>query len=118
MNNTVYKFNIFLLTLLTIESITSHYLAHLAYSESWFKNSENIYESKLYNGVFIFDLFRIILVGLFIFTFFADLINQKFSRKVKMIHACIALFLIGCWIYSLFFSSLFCNEYVNRILND
>jgi hypothetical protein len=116
MNNTLYKFNIFLLSILTIESITSQYLAYLV--DTKFIGYTYVYDSKLYNSVFIFDYFRIILVGLFIFTFFSDLINQKFSRKVKMIHTCIALFLIGYWIYSLYNSSLYSNEFVNIVLNE
>jgi hypothetical protein len=121
MNNRVYKFNIFLLSLLTIETITSQYLANLVE-----KNNTGFYSGlygkgdfyNFYNSVFILDYFRIILVGLFIFTFFADLINQILSRKVKIIHTCIALFLIVYWIYSLYNFSLYSNEVINRILNE
>jgi hypothetical protein len=115
MNNRVYKFNIFLLSLLTIETITSQYLANLVE-----RNNTGFYSGlygkgdfyNFYNSVFIFDYFRIILAGLFIVTFFSELINQKFTRKVKIIHTCIALFLIGYWIYSLYYGSLYSNEYV------
>jgi hypothetical protein len=118
MNNRVYKFNIFLLSLLTIETITSQYLAYLVEKKFYGHNTADIYESKLFNGIFIFDYFRIILTGLFIVTFFADLINQKLGKKANIIHIFIALLLVVYWIYSLYNFSLYNNGVVNRVLNE